>query len=171
MFEKVNKWVKDHEDTITLIIVLAGTAAVGGLIGGAMATNRANTNLANRERELNRVLSEAKNTLNNINSKVDSVVRNVYNQDAKRIFEQRLNDTITNERIVNYAKDAVKSGVTDILAKTAEKAVDKYDIAEVMKEYIDDNSAYFNRKIVKVINEIFDDDFADAVAEAVKDSL
>ncbi len=138
-------------------------AGVGVVIGGAIVGSKYSSILEYKEHQLDKTLSDAKNLLNNISSKVETTVRQVYDSEAKKAFEEKLNDVATNEQIVKVARNCIKTETNDILRDTAAKAMSRANADEAIKEFIDNNSLFVKRKIVEAINE--------QVTEAVSDGL
>lgn len=164
--EKIDKII----DTIMPFVVFGGFAIVGGIIGASIAKRQINTDISLQKIELNHILNNAKNLVDDISVQVNKVVKDVYESEANKAFERRLKD-ISNDELNDMARKAVKAEVTDVLTKAADKTLKNYDVKEAIKDYIDDNSTYFDRKIIKSIRDMFDDDFIDTVTEAIEDKI
>lgn len=165
------KWYEDHKDDILAAAWFIGMAAIGGVVGAKIASNKATANLDLERQKIADTLNKATSTLNNLNSRVDSAVQSVYASKAKESFERKLQEAATDQAIANAAKAAVKDKVDTALSKAISNAVEGACINDAVKEYIDDNSTYFNGKIIKTIRNIFDDEFADQIKDAVTEAV
>ena len=149
-----------------IVIACVGTAVVGAIIGAWLMKNHINSNLIGKEIELNNTINDAKNALRDISIKLNSTVQKVYESEAKKVFESRLH-SITDADIADYAAEAIEDEAHDIV----QAAVDSFNIKEAVKGYIEDNSLYFDRQIMRGINDIFDHEFIDDVQDAIKEKI
>ena len=169
--KKFKEWYEENKDGIVAVGLFAGFGIVAGFVGSKIGANHANMNLDIERTKLVDTLHEAKNTLNNLNSRIDSAVRTVYATEAKKAFECKLQDAVTNETITNMAKKAVEDRAIKAANSAAQEAIKNYDFDNVTKRYIEENSTYFDAKIVKCIRKIFDDEFADQIKDAVTEAV
>lgn len=149
-----------------MILAAVGIGVAGGIAGAWLMKNSINNTIFHKEMELERTLVDAKGLIRDISGQVDKAVKSVYNTEAKKAFEKRLND-IDSKMLVEWANDAIEANADDVL----EKVLDKVDAKSVVKEYIEDNSVYFERKINKGIRDLFDDEFVDDITEAIKEKI
>ena len=149
-----------------MILACVGIGVAGGIAGALLIKNNINHDLLHKEMELERTLIDAKGMVRDISGKVNEAVRTVYNSEAKKAFEARL-EKIDSEQLADWALESIEENADDVL----EKALDNVDMKKVIKEYIDDNATYFDRKISKAIYSMFDDEFADEIAKAAKEKI
>lgn len=149
-----------------MILAAVGIGVAGGVAGAWLMKNSINNTIFHKEMELERTLVDAKGLIRDISGQVDKAVKSVYNTEAKKSFEKRL-DSIDNKMLVEWANEAIEANADDVL----EKVLDKVDAKSVIKEYIEDNSVYFERKINKGIRDLFDDEFVDDITEAIKEKI
>lgn len=149
-----------------MILAAVGIGVAGGVAGAWLMKNSINNTIFHKEMELERTLVDAKGLIRDISGQVDKAVKSVYNTEAKKAFENRLK-TIDNDMLIEWANDAIEANADDVL----EKVLDKVDAKSVVKEYIEDNSVYFERKINKGIRDLFDDEFVDDITEAIKEKI
>lgn len=149
-----------------MILAAVGIGVAGGVAGAWLMKNSINNTIFHKEMELERTLVDAKGLIRDISGQVDKAVKSVYNTEAKKSFEKRL-DSIDNKMLVEWANEAIEANADDVL----EKVLDKVDAKSVVKEYIEDNSVYFERKINKGIRDLFDDEFVDDITEAIKEKI
>lgn len=149
-----------------MILAAVGIGVAGGVAGAWLMKNNINSTLFHKEMELEHTLVDAKGMIRDISGQVDKAVKSVYNTEAKKAFEKRL-DSIDNKMLVEWANEAIEANADDVL----EKVLDKVDAKSVVKEYIEDNSVYFERKINKGIRDLFDDEFVDDITKAIKEKI
>lgn len=149
-----------------MILAGVGIGIAGGVAGAWLMKNNINSGIFHKEMELERTLADAKGMIRDISDQVDKAVKSVYNIEAKKFFENRLK-TIDNDMLIEWANDAIEANVDDVL----EKVLDKVDVKDIIKEYIEDNSVYFERKINKGIRDLFDDEFVEDITKAIKEKI
>lgn len=157
-----------------MILAAVGIGVAGGVAGALLIKNSIDDDILDAQKEIDRVLSDAKSAVRNISSQVNEAVRNVYNEEASEVFKARLHD-ISDDEINRLAERMVKNEVNSIVTKVAtnaaNNAVNRINVKEMVKDYIDDNSVYFDRKITKSIRDIFDDEFVDIITKTIKEKI
>lgn len=161
---------KEHK----IALACGGAAILGGVIGAWFIKNNINNDIYHTQMELERELEHARSMVRDISGQVDTAVRSVYNGEAKKLFEARLND-ISDDQIERLAEKMVKGEVNNIVTKVANNAVtnaiNKINVKDMVQDYIEDNSVYFDRKITKTIRDMFDDDFQSEITSAIKEKI
>lgn len=153
---------KEHK----IALACGGAAILGGVIGAWFIKNNINNDIYHTQMELERTLIDAKGMIRDISGQVNKAVKSVYESEAKKAFEKRLND-IDSKMLVEWASEAIEENADDVL----EKVLNEADVKGIIKEYIEDNSVYFERKINKGIRDLFDDEFVDDITKAIKEKI
>ena len=168
-----------------MILACVGIGVAGGIAGALLVKNNIDDDILDAQEDLDRVLADAKAAVRSITSQGDKAVRDmsvqinkaveqVYDNEAKEMLKARLNDipdSALNALAERMVKNEVNSIVTKVATNAANNAVNRINVKEMVKDYIDDNSVYFDRKITKSIRDIFDDEFVDIITKTIKEKI
>lgn len=162
--EEVKIWWKKNWKYVAI-------GVAGGIAGGYFVKNGIENRLALKEARLDETITNAKKALKDISSKVDVTVKQIYETEAKKVFQEKLNDIATNEEITKVARNCIKTETNDILRNAAKQAVSKDNVDEAIKDFIDNNSIFVKKKIVEAIRDQIDEDFSKELMENIEEVI
>ena len=146
-------------------------AGAGAVVGGLCISKCVDSRIGLKEAAIDKTLQDARKALNDISSRVDTTVKKVYETEAKKAFEAKLNDMATSDEIVNIARRCVKTETNDILRKAVDKAVTTETVNGALENYLAENSIFVKRKVVEAIHDQIDDKFASELMEVIEEAI
>ncbi len=124
--------------------------------------------LKEKEEELTKAIANAKDQANDISNKVDEAVRFVYDNEAKRAFDRKLQTINLEELATNICKRNLQKIEDSVIRKQIEQAY-VTQIRGTMKDCLKD---YFKDGIKKMVDDEIDTDFIRRMAKTcVKDDV
>ena len=182
--------------TLEKIIITVVGGCVGALIFKKLTEKKENTRVDEAIAKLEKETGKAKDFIDDVSSQISSTVDRVYKEDAKKIFEEKLQKFNINliadqtcERVVsNLAnrklealvrnecqyriQDIVKKEVTahakEAIDKSVQKDIDSDFIKQMSKRYVNDKINDILEEYVK--DSVNDIDFDDAISNYMEDN-